>query len=130
MTATADVPGRPHPFDPIESPPREPGKEAQVKERQNAENAAAQAVLDPTTLGAVLFSTVVGPQGRAALISGKSYRLGSVVRLDHEGKTIDFLLTEIRSDGIVLQRGEKRFEILLPEPSTLDRMEINVLQEP
>jgi len=130
MTAATDLPGRRHPFDPVEPPPSKtvPVDEKKQKETELAV-ALAQSIPDPESLGLVLSSTIVGTDGRAALVNGRTYRVGATIQLDHEGKPIEFRLTEIRSDSIVLQRRKKQFEVRLPEPATSGRLEITILPD-
>jgi len=130
MTTASHPPGRTHPFDPVEPPASEPaetegGPKAGGKEEAIAD--LAQDIADPASLGLVLSSTIVGNESPAALINGKSYRLGEAVRLDHNKQTIEFQLVNIRADSVVLQRGERQYEVCLPEPAASGRLKMNVL---
>ncbi|MBN1591343.1 MAG: hypothetical protein JW888_17655 [Pirellulales bacterium] len=130
MSPANHPPGRQHPFDPVAPPALASMAEGKDQEEEKtAILALAESALDPESLGVVLSSTIIGSRSQAALINGKSYRLGSTIRLDHDRRPIEFQLVEIRSDGIVLQRGEKSYEVCLPDPAKSDRLEMTLLQD-
>lgn len=121
--ALSDLQGRTDPFDPVQQPIEEENQQEKV----NALAAAEPPDADPASLGLVVSSTVVGPRGQAALINGRTYRRGETVRLEHDGRAIDFKLVEIRADGVTLQRNNRPYDVRLPEPSLSGRLEMSVL---
>jgi hypothetical protein len=71
--------------------------------------------LDPAGLGLVLTGAVVGPKRRTAIISGRSYLEGEVVKPSAAmGPTpIEFCLEKITARGVELTAGGQRYTLKL-----------------
>ncbi|MCU0877945.1 MAG: hypothetical protein MUF06_09190 [Pirellulaceae bacterium] len=78
-------------------------------------NATPSAVLDPAGLGLVLTGAVVGPKRRTAIISGRSYLEGEIVKPNTApGPTpIEFCLEKITARGVELTAGGKSYTLKL-----------------
>jgi hypothetical protein len=68
--------------------------------------------LDPAELGLVLTSTAVGPHRAAALINGRAYIEGRMIKTA-DGQ--EFRLSQISPKRVVLERAGKHFELQLAE---------------
>ena len=126
MITASEAPGRKHPFDSVQLP-------SAILETKTQKGITAAASIssvpsDPSSLGLKLSSTIIGRQKKAALINGKSYLLGATIRLEHDGRSFEFQLTEINDDSIVLQRDNKPYTVRLPKPESTDRLSINPLR--
>jgi hypothetical protein len=84
-----------------------------------------QVVLTPEQLGLKLSSTVVGSDRRVALINGRIYREGQVIKCGKEAQEILFRLAEIHSRHVVLEREGHRFELAIPEKKLSDRIQLS-----
>jgi hypothetical protein len=74
--------------------------------------------MTPQTAGLMLRSTVIGTSNKTALINGRAYHEDqSVVAANGRDR---FLLVEIHSNGIVLQRQGRSYEIKIPKVETAD----------
>lgn len=70
--------------------------------------------LTPSEAGLVLSSTVVGPGGRVALISGRRYRVGDNVKSAKEGQPIVFKLIAVEPRQIILETDGDRYLVKMP----------------
>jgi hypothetical protein len=93
---------------------RDPFRGDSLRARQAEAEAIAAAALavTPAQEGIELGSTVIGPRKRAALIGGKTYREGDTIR--GSKSKAKFKLVEIHAQHIVLEQGEKRYQVWLP----------------
>lgn len=82
-------------------------------------------VLKPEDLGLKVTSTVVGPARRVALINGRTYQEGQVIRCGREGQEIAFQLVEVQPRHVVLERDGHRFELAIPKKTLSDRIELS-----
>jgi len=98
-----------------------PVVEAEVK----AAPKAAPVVLTPEQLGLKLSSTVVGSDRRVALINGRIFREGQVIKCGKEAQEILFRLAEIHSRHVVLERDGHRFELAIPDKKLSNRIELS-----
>lgn len=91
-----------------------------------AEDGSGKAPSDvtPQSLGMVLTTTIIGPRRRVARINGKSYQQGNTVKLDKDGQQIEFTLLEVHPRRIVLNRGEKRFELRISSSAHSGRIRL------
>ena len=83
----------------------------------------AQAEKPPATpddLGLVLSTTMVGQSRRAALISGRTYELGSKIRVEGEA----FRLIEVEPNRIVLERDGEQFTLSIKRRKGGGRIEL------
>lgn len=73
-----------------------------------------------------LTSTIIGPQRRVAQINGKTYAVGQAIDAGKENGSAraTFQLIEVHPRRAVLQCGEERFELTIPEPGKSDKIEI------
>lgn len=94
-------------------------------EMKPAEKIVQTVVFRPEELGLKVSSTIVGPTRRVALINGRTYREGQVIRCDKAGEPIDFRLVEVEPRHIVLEREGQRFELAIPEKKRSDRIELS-----
>ncbi|MEN6497037.1 MAG: hypothetical protein ABFD16_22315 [Thermoguttaceae bacterium] len=84
-----------------------------------------QVVITPEQLGLRLSSTVVGSDRRVALINGRIYREGQVLKCGKEAQEILFRLAEVHSRHVVLEREGHRFELAIPEKKLSDRIQLS-----
>jgi len=96
--------------------------EAEVK---SAEKVVQPVVLRPEDLGLKVSSTIVGATRRVALINGRTYREGQMIRCDKGGQPIDFRLVEVETRHVVLEREGERFALTIPEKKRSDRIELS-----
>jgi hypothetical protein len=97
--------GRRDPFAPTAA--RSTAKLAETAPEQKAPD------VTPQEAGISVSSTVVGIKNRTALINGRAYREEQQVA---GSKSQDkFLLVEIRSKSVVLERNDKRYEVKIPK---------------
>lgn len=75
------------------------------------EEAPVQPLVTPEKLGMKLSGTVVGKGRKVAVIDGKAYAEGRSVQLFQDGRVIDFKLTEVHPERIVLEQLGERFEL-------------------
>ena len=75
------------------------------------EEATVQPLLTPEQLGMKLSGTVVGAGRKVAVIDGKAYAEGRSVQWFQDGQVIDFKLTEVHPQRIVLEQLGERFEL-------------------
>lgn len=75
----------------------------------------------PEELGIVVSGTLVGPRRRTALINGRVYSEG---RLLTSEDGMEFVLAEVNSGGVVLERNGLRFELSIPRPDKSTQIEI------
>lgn len=78
----------------------------------------------PESLGMVLSSTIIGPGRRMARIDGKLYRQGDPVAHQKDGRPIRFLLAEVHSRQVILQRNGERFELKTPSAPRAGTIEV------
>jgi hypothetical protein len=94
---------------------RDPFRPVQVEvaevKSEPVEETPVQPLWTPERLGMKLSGTVVGADRGVAVIGGKAYAVGRSVELSQEGQVIDFKLTEVHSQHIVLERLGERFEL-------------------
>lgn len=76
----------------------------------------------PAGLRLELSSTVVGPRRRVAMIAGKAYQRGETIRIDRDGRWVEFELVEVGRRRIVLRREGELFELVIPEEKGSGRM--------
>jgi hypothetical protein len=76
--------------------------------------------------GLLLTSTIIGPQRRVAQINGKTYAEGQAIDVgrEHDAAVRTFHLVEIHPRRAVLQCGEDRLELVIPEPGDSQKIEI------
>lgn len=84
----------------------------------------SEATLTPEGLGMVLSSTLVGPRRRVALISGRSYREGEIVRQVKQGQEFTFMLAEVHPRRVILERNGRQFKLEIPAPASSGSMEL------
>jgi hypothetical protein len=103
---------RPYAPTAVERDPFSPSASQIAKQEETQQPAAAALELTPEQAGLALRSTIIGPQMKTALINGRAY---------HEKQSVPaangrdrFLLVEIRSNSVVLQRHGQSFEVKLP----------------
>lgn len=72
----------------------------------------------PESLGMALSGTVVGPGRRVAVIDGKAYPEGRSVEARQSGDVIQFKLSEVHPERIVLERLGEQFELAIPRRSS------------
>jgi len=113
--AGAAAPAR-DPFVSIEFPPVHDSLSEHEEEQKDEKEEVARREVKPAEIGLVLSSTLVGPGGGLALISGKKYRLGEKVVVTHQSRTIQFTLAEVHPRRAVLQRDEKSYSLTIPRP--------------
>jgi len=82
-----------------------------------------QSEVTPTSLGIELSGTLVGSSRRVALVGGKAYREGQTIIIHQHGRPIEFELAEVHLRRIVLARGGKRFDVVIPERETAGRID-------
>lgn len=70
--------------------------------------------LSPSDAGLVLSSTVMGPAGRVALISGRRYRVGDDVKSTKDGQPIVFKLITVEPRQVVLETDGDRYLVKMP----------------
>ncbi len=107
--------------DPFELP------KSEIARKEKKEPPGAQLpTITPGDAGLTLSGTLIGPRNRAARINGKTYSLGESIEIDDAEKMVraSFKLTEVHSRGVVLQSGEKRFELKIPDPAESGKIEI------
>jgi hypothetical protein len=75
---------------------------------------------EPDELGLVLSSTLVGRSRRAALISGRTYELGSKIRVEGES----FRLVEVEPNRIVLERDGQQYTLSIKRRTGGGRIEL------
>jgi hypothetical protein len=82
----------------------------------NAESAVEQPLLklSPSEAGLVLSSTIVGPNRRMALVSGKRYGVGDEIKSKKEGQEIVFKLLAVEPKQIILENSGDRFLMKMP----------------
>jgi hypothetical protein len=79
--------------------------------------APEQPAIDPATAGLTLASVVVGPRRSSAMINGRAYREGQLIRVttsQHGAAAIEFQLVLIDRLGAELESGGKRWRLSLP----------------
>lgn len=96
-----------------------------VQEEVKAAPKVAPVVLTPEQLGLKLSSTVVGSDRRVALINGRIFREGQVIKCGKETQEILFRLAEIHSRHVVLERDGHRFELAIPDKKLSNRIELS-----
>ena len=79
-----------------------------------------QPAAGPDDLGLVLSSTLVGKSRRAALISGRTYELGSKIRVEGEA----FRLLEVEPNRIVLERDGELYTLSIKRRKGGGRIEL------
>jgi hypothetical protein len=79
----------------------------------------------PESLGIGLSATVVGPRRRVAVIAGRAFAEGETVAMEKDGETYEFRLAEVRPRTAVLQREGKQFELVIPQKSRLERIQLS-----
>lgn len=67
--------------------------------------------VEPEEAGLIVSSTIVGSHRRVALISGKAYAEGSVIRGEGEFADVAFELVRVRSKSVLLRRGRTTYEL-------------------
>ena len=88
----------------------------QLGDDAEAEKPAAE----PGDLGLVLSTTLVGRSRRAALISGRTYELGSKIRVEGEA----FRLVEVEPSRIVLERDGQQYTLSIKRRTGGGRIEL------
>jgi hypothetical protein len=107
--------------DPFHAVAQEVAKRRKSEELKAAEAAAA---MTPEKLGLALSSTLIGPQRRLALISGRAYEQGRTVQGAKDGRQFAFTLSEVHPRRIVLTREGIRYELTIPPPASSGRLEL------
>lgn len=100
----------------------DPPKTEEELEKESDENTLADAT--PEGLGMVLSSTIVGPARRVAMINGRPYAEGKIVRLDKGGQQIEFKLAEVHLRSVWLERDGERFELKAAASAHSGRIEL------
>jgi hypothetical protein len=90
------------------------------KKQPGDEVEAEQPPPGPGDLGLVLSSTLVGRSRRAALISGRTYELGSKIRVEGEA----FRLVEVEPSRIVLERDGQQYTLSIKRRTGGGRIEL------
>ena len=67
--------------------------------------------VEPGDAGLVVSSTIVGSRRRVALISGKAYAEGNLVRGEGEFAELAFELVRVRPKSVLLRRGGTTYEL-------------------
>jgi hypothetical protein len=89
--------------------------------KQAGEDSEEEAVpARPDDLGLVLSSTLVGRKRRAALISGRTYELGSKISVEGEA----FRLVEVEPSRIVLERDGQQYTLSIKRRTGGGRIEL------
>ncbi len=94
-------------------------EDAKKKSEEDAAEAEQHAA-GPDDLGLVLSSTLVGNSRRAALISGRTYELGSKIRVEGEA----FRLVEVEPNRIVLERDGQQYTLSIKRRKGGGRIEL------
>lgn len=86
----------------------------------------APPAVTPAAAGLVLTSTIIGPQRRVVQISGKMYSVGQTIDTakEKEGACVTFKLVEVHPRRAVLQNGDERYELTIPEPGASQKIEV------
>ena len=86
---------------------------------------AKQQPSTPEQAGLTLSSTIVGAQRRTALINGRAYTEGKTIVQIIDGQPVAYELAEVHPKSIVLQQGQQRYELKLPQhPSTMQTVQL------
>jgi hypothetical protein len=97
---------------------------AAAKEEEKKKNSEAaeseRPPAGPDDLGLVLSSTLVGQSRRAALVSGRTYELGSKIRVEGEA----FRLVEVEPNRIVLERDGQQYTLSIKRRKGGGRIEL------
>jgi hypothetical protein len=82
--------------------------------------------LTASSVGLSLTSTIIGPQRRVAQINGRTYTEGQTIDVGKERDSVPtkVQLIEVHPRRVVLQCGEDRLELVIPEPGSSDKIEI------
>ena len=112
-TSTTELAQWRNPFGPSAAELAAAKKEKERLAREQKSKAAQSSELGPADAGLVLTSTIVGGKQGSALISGETYRQGSMVPAAH-GST-EFELLEIQPRKVILQREGKKFTLEIKE---------------
>jgi hypothetical protein len=95
-------------------------KEEAKKKSESDAAEVEQPPAGPDDLGLVLSSTLVGQSRRAALISGRTYELGSKIRVEGEA----FRLIEVEPNRIVLERDGQLYTLSIKRRKGGGRIEL------
>ncbi|NUQ64257.1 MAG: hypothetical protein HUU20_17445 [Pirellulales bacterium] len=98
-----------------------------VAEREEEPEAAASkppVVWTPESLGLQVSSTVAGPARGVALINGRIYEAGETIDVSKNGQTMTLTLAEVHPGRIILQSGQERFELAIPQRAISGRIEL------
>jgi hypothetical protein len=129
--------------DPFQPPPSRLA-EARLAEAEAEEEPEPEPIVEPEftpeDAGLRLSSTLVSRRNRLALINGKTYRVGDTVPVANSKEEADattssqsatepeprpgFVVVEIDSRSVWLERLGKRYELLLPQDSGGGRVEV------
>jgi len=82
----------------------------------------------PASLGMILTSTLIGPQGAIARIGGRTYNQGQTIKAEKEGHSYKFILTEINDRQVTLEAEGERFQLIIPEPTDSSRMVLETVE--
>lgn len=85
-----------------------------VAEADPAAAVKMQPVITPEDVKLVLSSTIVGPRSSIAVINGKTFRQGDLIKAEAENAEVSFRILEIHRRLIVLEREGRKFELKIP----------------
>jgi hypothetical protein len=107
--------------------PFEPPKSEIVLAKPEKAREPRHPALTPATTGLTLTSTILGPQRQIAQINGRSYTVGQTVEVAREKEKAPvqatFKLMEVYPRRVILQSGEERLELTIPEPGSSGKIE-------
>jgi hypothetical protein len=93
------------------------------------DQAKPQEPISPASLGMVLSSTLIGPNGAIARIGGKTYNRGQIVKVEKEGRHYEFIVTEIHDRRVQLETEGKSFQLTIPEPTASSHMVLGTVEK-
>jgi hypothetical protein len=79
----------------------------------------------PESLKLVLSGTILSPNRRVARINGRTYTIGDTIEAaGKDGKLVEFVVTEIETRRVALERLGKRYELKIHSPGQPGRIEL------
>ena len=88
----------------------------------------APPTVTPQQAGITLTSTMISSRKSVALVNGQTYEVGEIIEVGVDGERLSFVLAEVHSKSIVLEREGSRYELELASARLGGKDRLNLIQ--